>query len=95
MFLFIIVQSQKLNHVIDSAKTEEKNSFKIIDQTSSNEQMINVPQGSVASDIQQIEDLTDSEKNFDIKQIDNQQQFEQNDQFIINNLHLDTDEVSQ
>jgi len=53
--------------------------------------MINAPQGSIASDIQPIEDLSDNDRNSDIEQIDNQQSVIDD----ISNLNLDADEVSE
>jgi hypothetical protein len=45
--------------------------------------MINVPQGSIASDIQQIEDLSDKNSEFEQPIIND-----------INNLNLDNDEIN-
>ena len=72
-----------------------QNQFATIKQTTSHERIINVPQGSIASDIQQVEDLNDMDKNSDIEQIDNQEKIENDEQTIINNLNLDTNEVNQ
>jgi hypothetical protein len=76
--------------LIDSTKNEIENQFTTIEEIPSNDRMINVPQGSIASDIQQVEDLSYTDKNSDIEQVDSQQPII-ND---INNLNLDTDEIN-
>ncbi|CAF0774804.1 unnamed protein product [Adineta steineri] len=78
--------TQVQNNLIDNTKKQIENQFSTIKEVASNERMINVPQGSIASDIQQVEDLNDN----DIEQIDNQQSIVDD----INNLNLDTDEKS-
>jgi hypothetical protein len=68
-----------------------ENQFTTIEEIPSNEQMINAPQGSIASDIQQVEDLSDNDRNSDMEQIDNQQPIIDD----ISNLNLDADEVRE
>ena len=77
--LSFLQTSQIQNNLIDSDKKQIENQFSTIEELPSNDQIINVPQGSIASDIQQVEDLSDNE------QIDTQQAIV-ND---INNLNLD------
>ncbi len=55
------IKTQIQNDLIDSTKTEIENQFTTIEQIPSNEHIINAPQGSIASDIQQIEDLNDND----------------------------------
>jgi hypothetical protein len=62
------IKTQIQNSLIDSTKTEVENQFTTIEEIPSNEHIINVPQGSIASDIQQIEDLNDNDGNSDIEQ---------------------------
>ena len=53
----------------------------------SDERMINAPQGSVASDVQQVEDLSDNDRNSNTEQVDNQQSIIDE----VNNLQLNAD----
>jgi len=62
------IKTQIQNDLIDSTKTEIENQFTTIEEIPSNEHIINAPQGSIASDIQQIEDLNDNDGNSDIEQ---------------------------
>jgi hypothetical protein len=79
------IKTQIQNNLIDSTKKEVENQFTTIEEIPSNEYMINVPQGSIASDIQQSEDLNDNDGNSDIEQ-----------QPIINDINnLNLDEVSR
>ncbi|CAF1461309.1 unnamed protein product [Rotaria sp. Silwood1] len=65
--------SQVQNQLIDSTKKEIINQFTPIEEIPSNERIINAPQGSIASDVQKVEDLNDNDRNSDIEQIYNQQ----------------------
>jgi len=63
-----IKTAQVQNDLIDSTKTKIENQCTTSEEIPSNEHIINAPQCSIASDIQQIEDLNDNDGNSDIEQ---------------------------
>ncbi|UJR37295.1 hypothetical protein I4U23_030004 [Adineta vaga] len=83
--------SQLQNKSDDFTKKEIENQFATIEEISSDERMISAPQGSIASDVQQADDLNDNDRNSDIVQIDNQQPLIDN----INDLKLATDAINE
>jgi len=64
-----LIKTQIQNNLIDSTKKQVENQFPTIEEIPSNEHIINTPQGSIASDIQQIEDLNDNDQQPDINNL--------------------------
>lgn len=54
-------------------KQEIDHQFTAVEETANDEQVIHVPQGSVASDVQQAEDLSDDGRNSTVEQVDDAQ----------------------
>ncbi|CAF1920262.1 unnamed protein product [Rotaria magnacalcarata] len=86
------------NYSMDSNKEEVKNQFVNIEDIPSTEQIINAPQGSMASDVQKVEDLNDTDGNSDVEQIPpNQQTIQEDEEANMNNLgnlNLDSEQKS-
>ena len=85
------IVSKSADNSVDSMKKEIENQFATIEEIPSTERMISAPQGSIASDVQQADDLNDNDTYSETEQIDHQQPMVDE----MNSLKLDANETSE